>query len=103
MDYWLNGKGREQAAPSKELGAGVGGRLCSTSLVSVLSSCRARKHDPSFAGREVGAFCVVSGRGSVTLVTNDGLSPAPTQGGAPGRLPAEFPGTGLRINSALRL
>lgn len=87
------------------LGGGGGGRrkLCSTSLERVLGSCRARKLDPSFAWREVAAFCVVSRRGSVTLVTNDGLPPAPTQGGAPGRLPAEFPGTGLRINSSQRL
>lgn len=36
----------------------------------------------------------------MTLVANDRLPPAPTQGGAPGRLAAEFPGTRLRINSA---
>lgn len=94
-------KGGSKELPQRSWGGG--GRLYSTSLVSVLSSGRSRKHDPSFAGREVGAFCVVSRRGSVTLVTNDGLPPAPTQGGAPGRLPAEFPGTGLRINSTLRL
>lgn len=81
-------------------GVGVG---CSTSLVSVLGSCGARKQRTIFCWEGSRSFLCSLPEGSVTLVTNDGLPPAPTQGGAPGRLPAEFPGTGLRINSALRL